>query len=157
MSSKFIEKGRKVAVLGGICLLCLSAVSCISYSYTGIAQAEKMPDQGIIGMSRETLINVYGMPQRVMSLKERGSYSSGDSGESPRRSEAGDSMADDQVVYVYRRMAQHKVILYERTRESTYAVYLTDGKVSEVKTTLTAMGDGISISPVLPGGAAKPN
>ena len=47
---------RKKVAQGTIllCLLGTSAVtSCLSYSYTGIAQAEKMPDQGIIGMDRE--------------------------------------------------------------------------------------------------------
>lgn len=155
MSPKSVERGR-LHGLRWFCIVCLSAASCVSYSYTGIAQAEKMPDQGIIGMSREALINVYGMPQRVLSLRDKpGGNDSTESQQKPEQMES--SLAGDQVVYVYRRMAQHKVILYERTRESTYAVYLTDGKVSEVKTTLTAMGDGISISPVLPGASAKPN
>lgn len=134
-------------------LLGTGAVSCLSYSYTGIAQAEKMPDQGIIGMDRETLINLYGMPARIIALNGQ------DQGrEIGRNGGAGGNEAplmEDAVIYVYRRMAQHRMILYERTRENTYAVYLKDGKVSEVKTTLTSVGDGISFSPVVPGGNMK--
>ena len=146
---------RKKVAQGTIllCLLGTSAVtSCLSYSYTGIAQAEKMPDQGIIGMDRETLINLYGMPARIISLNGQDSRDvEGNGGAGGRDA----PMTDDAVIYVYRRMAQHRVILYERTRENTYAVYMKDGLVSEVKTTLTSVGDGISFSPVVPGGNMK--
>lgn len=125
----------------------LLLVSCISYNYSGITQAEKLPDQGIIGMSREAVINAYGMPQRVVSL-EPGSESV------PEKREP--ALNDDSVIFIYRRMAQHRVIVYERTRESTYAVYFQDGVVSQVKTTLTTVGDGISFSPVVPGQPGKP-
>lgn len=135
------------------CLLCIAATSCLSYSYTGIAQGEKMPDQGIIGINRESLINLYGMPARIIALDGQNSKPPAESMGGAGGKDA--PLADDGVVYIYRRMAQHRVILYERTRESTYAVYLKNGLVSEVKTTLTSVGDGISFSPVVPGGNMK--
>ena len=93
------------------------------------------------------------MPARIISLngQENSRDVEGNGGAGGRDA----PLTDDAVIYVYRRMAQHRVILYERTRENTYAVYMKDGLVSEVKTTLTSVGDGISFSPVVPGGNMK--
>jgi len=122
---------RAIRVL--FCISSLTLASCVSYSYTGIAQADKLPDEGIIGMTRDDLINAYGIPERVVPIGENQNAPPEGQGQPGR----GPSLSDDHVIYMYHRTAQHKVIVYQRTRGDTYAVYLMNGKVAQVKTTVT--------------------
>ncbi len=118
----------------------LALSSCLSYTYSGIVEAEKLPDEGIIGMSRDQLINTYGMPEQVIPFGQAQTDSE------PVGPPTSTALRDDHVIYMYHHAAQHRVILYQRTRAHTYAVYLIGGRVSEVKTQLTTKGDGLTFS-----------
>lgn len=134
--------------IGFSAMIALLFTSCLSYNYTGVSSAtDKLPDQSIIGMSRQQLIDTYGLPERVIPLE---------SGE-----EAGNGMPfqgspfSENGIFVYRERSEYRILLYERTRGHSYAVRLNDGKVTEVKTTVIAKGDGLSFNAnMMPAGPA---
>ncbi|MCE9597125.1 MAG: hypothetical protein K8S54_04080 [Spirochaetia bacterium] len=137
-------------ILSGMAgMVSMLSLSCLSYNYSGVASAaEKLPSDGIVGMTRQQLVETYGLPERVISLDQNE--------EAENRMPPMGSAFSENGIFLYRDRIEHRVFLYERTRGHAYAIRVEGGKVAEVKTTLTAKGDGLSINTnIMPPGPGK--
>lgn len=113
---------------------------CLSYSYYGLAGIDKPPDESVIGMNYNEIINMYGSPDRIIPLDQAAKRVKQEPG-SLQRPDAMDDSGNFMMVYNY--LASYDMLLYYRDRGYNYTLIIEKGRVKSLTSVLINKTDGL--------------
>mgnify|MGYP001289003787 CR=1 FL=1 len=120
--------------------VCLVFSGCLSHSYHGLAGADKPPDESVIGMTYNEVINRYGSPDRIIPLDR----SADEINQKPGLLQGPGAMDNSgSFLMVYNYLASYDILLYYRDRGYGYTFIIEKGKVKSLTSVLNNKSDGL--------------